>query len=488
MKKQLQTASFILAFIMILVSCKKNESQQGISLNGKSKLFAGDAKWDLLGYGYDMTGDPMALQNASDAPIIDMKRFEADYFNRINTPTSTSGKQYYYYGASANEYMKEVIKGRTFNASVTGGTKALDAKDDKDNYYFTGSLATKNTNQNTYNFSSKTSYARFEEAYKIKQIQFTQDVTLDLLKNYLTSEFLNNINNYTAEDLVERYGTHVLLDISIGGRLVFDFSASLVNETTFEKKTKSVEGALGFFVKKFGINISTTRTTEEMTKSFNESRDRKFGLEFYGGTNSGRSVSFDANGNSSETINIAGWEQSVNVNNAGLVNIERAAPIYEFISDPVKKQQVKNAVEKYISDRQIMLSPQEVYEFYNTIKGKHAYNLNPYMNLLFPSYPPNGQPFKAFSLPHNGAVPVYQFYNPKTEDHVMTTNMYPGWVGYNYDGILFYAYTTQVSGSVPVYEFYHSGSKDHVYSTNKNMIANFPGWQYTHIPFYSFQN
>lgn len=166
-------------------SCKKNErvEEKGLTGNHKSLAIAGDEKWDLLGYGYDMTGDPLALQNASDAPVIDMKSFERDYFNRINTPTTTEGKQYYYYGATANEYLKDVIKERNFSLSVTAGTKSP-TEDGK--FYFTGSLTSKNKNQNIYSFSSKYSYARFEETYRVKIIQFNGDVSIDLLKNYLT--------------------------------------------------------------------------------------------------------------------------------------------------------------------------------------------------------------------------------------------------------------------------------------------------------------
>nr|WP_315422112.1 MAC/perforin domain-containing protein [uncultured Pedobacter sp.] len=351
---KLQIICLLCVLTAAFSSCKKNElaEEKGLTGNHKNLAIAGDEKWDLLGYGYDMTGDPLALQNASDAPVIDMKSFERDYFNRINTPTTTEGKQYYYYGATANEYLKDVIKERNFSLSVTAGTKSP-TEDGKS--YFTGSLTSKNKNQNIYSFSSKYSYARFEETYRVKIIQFNGDVSIDLLKNYLTPEFLSNVNTISADALVERYGTHVLTNISLGGRLVFDFSGSIVNETTTEKKTTSAEGALGFFVKKFGINISSTITNEEMTRNFNESRERSFGLQFYGGTNSGRSISFDSNGYSSESVNISGWEQSVNTKNCALVAIDNAVPIYEFIENPIKKQQVKEAVERYIIARQIKM-------------------------------------------------------------------------------------------------------------------------------------
>jgi hypothetical protein len=488
---KLKIICLLCVFTAALSSCKKSElaEEKGLTGNHKNLAIAGDEKWDLLGYGYDMTGDPLALENASDASVIDMKSFEKDYINRINTPTTTEGKQYYYYGASAYEYLKDVIKERNFSLSVTAGTKAP-TKDGES--YFTGSLTSKNRNQKIGSFSSKYSYARFEETYRIKIIQFNGDVSIDLLKNYLTPEFLSNVNTVSADALVERYGTHVLTNISLGGRLAFDFGGSIVSQTTTEKKTKSAEGALGFFVKKFGIDISSTITKEEMTRNFNESRERTFGLKFYGGTNSGRSVSFDSNGYSSESVSISGWEQSVTTKNCALVAIDNAVPIYEFISDPVKKQKVKDAVERYIQGRQLVLAPQEVYEFYTSILYKHANSLNPdmHLNYLSGGWHPNGQPFKAYSVDYNGAVPVYQFVSPTNGDRILWTDRNFTYSNYVYDGIVFYAYKYQKEGTVPVYQFASmNGNPDHLYNPNPDFVAPYyPNWQRDGVAFYAFPN
>jgi len=463
---KLKIICLLCVFTAAFSSCKKNElaEDKGLTGNHKNLAIAGDEKWDLLGYGYDMTGDPLALQNASDAPVIDMKSFERDYFNRINTPTTSEGKQYYYYGATASDYLKDVIKERNFSLSVTAGTKS---PTEDGQSYFTGSLTYKNKNQNIYSFSSKYSYARFEETYRIKIIQFTGDVTIDLLKNYLTPEFLNNVNTVSADALVERYGTHVLTNISLGGRLVFDFSGSIVNETTTEKKTSSAEGALGFFVKKFGINISSTISSEEMTKNFNESRERSFGLRFYGGTNSGRSVSFDSNGYSSESVSISGWEQSVNTKNCALVAIDNAVPIYELIADPVKKEQVKAAVEKYIRDRQIKdLGEVPIYAYYSSLGADHYFTpINQPTIGNNGDFKNEGIVFYAFNRPTDGTVPVYVYYNPKSADHYYGIGNQPTIGDFRNEGIAFFAYPKNTPYTRPVYMYYSSRDGDHYMGT-----------------------
>ncbi|MBT2559662.1 hypothetical protein J7E50_17200 [Pedobacter sp. ISL-68] len=472
---KLQIICLLCVITAAFSGCKKNElaEEKGLTGNHKNLAIAGDEKWDLLGYGYDMTGDPLALENASDATVIDMKRFEIDYFNRINTPTTTEGKQYYYYGATAYEYLKDVIKERNFSLSVTAGTKSP-TEDGKS--YFTGSLTSKNKNQNIYSFSNKYSYARFEETYRIKIIQFTGDVSIDLLKNYLTPEFLNNVNTTSADALIERYGTHVLTNISLGGRLVFDFNGSIVNETTTQKKTESLEGALGFFVKKFGIDISSTRSNEEMTRDFNESRERTLGLKFYGGTNSGRSVSFDSNGYSSESVNISGWEQSVNTKNCALVAIDNAVPIYEFITDPVKKAEVKAAVEKYIADRQINVVYETfpLYRFYNWTE--HYYTTT---NGSYPGYHSEGIEGYLYKEESTGSVPLYQYYNG-TDHYYTTTN--GSYSGYQFQGVVGYMYINQFPGTVPLYRYYNN--TDHYYTTAS---GNYPGYHYEGIEGYLYK-
>ena len=67
------------------------------------------------------------------------------------------------------------------------------------------------------------------------------------------------------------------------------------------------------------------------------------------------------------TIDKYSWEKSVTAANAGLtkINWDKAYPIYEFISDPVKREQVKKAVIKYINDSQLsVLQLNPIYEMF----------------------------------------------------------------------------------------------------------------------------
>ncbi|WP_162926617.1 MAC/perforin domain-containing protein [Pedobacter chitinilyticus] len=483
---------------LFLISCSKSELQNNPKEEpaplikkpggGAGVMIAGDGKYDLLGYGYDMTGDAFALENASDAPIIDMKRFETDFAHRVNTPTTTEGKQDYYYGATAYEYVKDINRKKDFSASVSLGPK-VPAKDGE--HLFTGNAGYKDSSNNNYSFNSRYSFAHFEATYRIKKIQFNGDVDINLLKNYLTPEFLNNIVTYSADALVERYGTHVLTGISLGGRLRFDFSAALVNQATTEGKNRTVTGGLGFFTKLLGINLSTTLTTQEMTKSFNESRERRLSLSFSGGTNSGRSVSFDSNGNSSETVNISSWEQSVNANNCALIGVENAVPLQEFITDPIKKEQVRIAIENYIKARQIKLEYSKVllYNFYSKQLG-HIFTIDSNFGTTNSGWIRIfNDPIYVYDSQKPGSVPVYIMQHRTRSVYCVTANNtidLDVWKEANYP--VFYAYTAKDPNVYPIYQFYHPKTPSYGYFYDLTYRPLLNGWVENGIKFYAFNS
>jgi len=486
MNKLTRIACLLWAFTAILSGCKKNDtmkSDSDVVVKGNSQLIAGDGKWDLLGHGYDITGELFERKNTSKVSIIDIDRFYIDYPARIPTPTDTKGGFRVYYGATAMDYVKDI------NVKKMIGIKGSGGNSDSSKLYGTGNFSLTNNGQSTYTYSAKSSYATYESWYRIKSIDFTDDVTIEMLKNYLTPEFTAYLSNYSAQEIVSTYGTHVLLGIDIGGRLKYDYKGSIVKETNYDLKLRAVKAGFSIGIKKiFSIDLSTDVSTEEKTTISNETTDKLFAGTFYGGNNSGVSFTGDASGNTSTSINLVTWQQSINVNNASLIGINNCVPIYDFITDPVKKQQVKDAVEKHIADSQIILTPQEVYEFHTSTYSRHAYNIDPNMYLKFitDGWRPNGQPFKAYSTPYNNAVPIYQHFNPQYNDRILWPDPNPGWGGYRQEGIIFYAYTTQVPGTVPIYSFIRSNGPDHYYSTNSNPFDS--TWKNNGAAFYAFPN
>lgn len=486
----------VLALMTVLWSCKKNDDQKeplkqdvGTSKNKAQVRWAADGKWDLLGFGYDVTGDVLNAESASDAPIIDMVSFERDYLQRIGYSNTGSGSQDFYAGVSASDYLKDVIKKRSW------GVKTSMDQDDaaKKKFYFSASISRNREDQHTTTYSSRYSYATFESFRAVKRIWFTQDVPPSLLMNYLTPEFVYNVATLDAMSLVRRYGTHVLLDITIGGKLRLDYSSVIAKESDYTKNQRTTTVGLAGGVKKIlGISFDASVTNEEITKVNTESKSKQYTLKFFGGTNSGRTISFDSEGNTSESLNIASWEQSVTPTNSALVHVDNAIPIYEFIADPVKKSQVQAAVEQYLIDNQAKeLGEVPIYEFYHDYNGDHVLSSN--RQVVVPQYGGwayHGVPFYAFPVQANGTVPIYEYYHDWEGDHYYTTNSNAvplSQAGWHAHGIIYYAFSGPGLGRVPLYEYYHDGNSDHYYSINPNAVNVSPGnWVKHGIAFYVY--
>lgn len=476
MKNNLKSL-LILGLCITIGSCSKNDLKPGDTgyvKNHENFASGGDGKWDLLGYGYDVTGPLMENDNASDAPIIDMNRFVADHLNKIDAPTNSSAEQNSYSGATAFDYLREVTRKRSGGIEIVPG-EGNSGKDDKP--LFSGSLS--KDNNSIYSFSSKYSFASYEHMLRIKRIRFTGDASNNLLMQYLTPDFLNNVANYTAEQLVKRYGTHVLLDVSLGGRLTYNYKGSIITVNEANQKSLGIKAGLSFGLKKIGINLNFGMTNEEITKTTNETRNRTYSLKFSGGTNSGRTISIDKDGNTSESINVASWEQSVNANNCALVDIGKSVLLYELIADPIKKAQVKTAVEKHISDSQVEV--QELYPLY-AVKS-HGDKNNMYVtsisavNELVYGYGNEYQGLVGYVIakPGSSTTPLHYMKSNGDKNNFFLTSMAAvnehiiRWGNIHY-GIVGYVLQNPNSDTLPFYQVKSDGDKNTMYVTSQSAV------------------
>lgn len=461
---------------VFLTNCKKNEVPQEKLLNNNSSntAVAGDEKWDVLGYGYDATGEYLHLNSVKTLPVIDVEKFNNEHKGKIYMPTTTVSPQAgYYYGSTASEFIKEINKQGKFDASASYGNKdSLKTG----GMFFTASFSKEKSSESLKNTASRFSYAWYEETVNIKRMQFTDDIDVNILKNYTTDDFKTYINTKSPEEMIRLYGTHVLMNVDLGGRLVFSFAANIATETTQEKKAEKMQGGLGFFIKKFGINLGGNKTTEEMTKNFNESRERQLYLTYLGGTNSGRTISFDINGNSSESINLASWQQSISTKNCALTDIRKMVPLYHFVTDPTKRAQLKAAIEKYINDNQITeLGEVPIYAYYNASRADHYFTTVNLPTIANGAFINEGPEFYAFKEQKQGTVPIYGYYYERGADHYYTTVNSPTIANGDFknEGVAFYAYPSAGTGRVPIFVYYFSRGADHYYTpVNSPTLSN----------------
>ncbi|RGX90517.1 hypothetical protein DXA67_00605 [Bacteroides fragilis] len=118
-------------------------------------------------------------------------------------------------------------------------------------------------------------------------------------------------------------------------------------------KKKSYSLWLKSLVNDIGVGVNFDRNVETSETLIRENQHRMLYVLFYGGT--GTNLVYDLEKGLPTRIDIQQWESGVNLSNANLtdINWEETYPIYEFIQNPQKKAEVKNAVERYILERQI---------------------------------------------------------------------------------------------------------------------------------------
>jgi len=90
-------------------------------------------------------------------------------------------------------------------------------------------------------------------------------------------------------------------------------------------------------------------------------------------------------------------------------------------------------------------------------------------------YISEGHSFNIFTHHHMGLVPVFRYYHGTAQDHFYTVNSEEvgtkdtgktGPNGYSCEGVMGYCSPTEFFGGVPVYRYYNGKTQDHFYTTN----------------------
>lgn len=498
--KRINLIYTLIASTMLLTNCKKNEITQDKLPNNNSEKQAsgGDGKWDVLGYGIDVTQDMLETGSMSDASIFDVNQFAVDFKDK-NDPSkvvgievnSVAGGSYdIFTGFSAFEHTKNISTKKSIggDGNVSVPFSSDPQAQEKKLINFTGNFSKNTGDTNNTTVSSRFSYATFEMWHRVKRIRFTQDVTTATLLKYLTPEFKNYVATKTATEIVNRYGTHVLLDISLGSRIRINYSGQAGTETSETKKTSTVKAGIGVTVlSMFGLNINADKTKEELTKLTNETSQKNYNGKYYGGNNTGTSLSFDSDGKSTSNFNLASWQQGITDRNAALINIDRSMFIYDFITDPTKKSQVKAAVEKHIKDRQITeLGEVAVYIYNNKKTTDHYFSTVNEPSISEGQYINEGIAFYAFTKPSNGTVPIYSYFSTSEKAHYLSVKNQPSLLGsyVNENKILFYAYDKLAENRVPVYAYSGVYGGDYYFTTENRPTLENGGYRNQGLAFY----
>lgn len=462
MNKILKISAFIAFTSMFFFSCNNREditskdgnltansalNKQSIKPLNKAIFYA---SYNYLGSGYDVTQD-YANENSTGNQIIDIDKFKADFPTRVLTEYPLSQGYLEEYGENAETYSKKVTSKVDVGFSLPLFKSTL-----------TSSFSSTTSSSNK--FDGKYIYGSYDLTIKQKRFRFNS--TSDILKNYLTDDFKQDLLMLTPQQLVQFYGTHVLLDIYTGAKMDIKFQSETSNQNREYASRVGIKTGI-----KDIFNVDISNDVDISSSSMNYSKKLSYRTR---GGDPAKGLVGDLNlDQTNPKINISNWQNSSNADNSVLVDFGQngLTLIYNLISEPIKKAQVKAYVDKYLVDNQVNLEyiPVPVYSYYSGQDRDHYFNISsttPY------NYANEGEAFKALSYKSTNAVAVYGYYSSNDKDHYytrspVTPNQYVA------EGVFFYAYQTQIAGTVPIYGYYSSSDKDHFLSKSSITPSNY---------------
>ena len=193
-----------------------------------------------------------------------------------------------------------------------------------------------------------------------KERQFIKygDLEMEELKDYVYKTVLKKLNadisnktdeekqKYYDEEIFDRYGTHVLMDIMLGGRMDLNY----VYNNTSKKSMQDIKMELDATYKTFAAKVSGSISTEISTKSESFAKNSTFTASRVGG-----SVSPDINTYEKALDTYKDWSQSIQDGisleffDVGNNCQDSLLPIWEFADSDEKRAEIILAYEKYVS-------------------------------------------------------------------------------------------------------------------------------------------
>lgn len=331
MKKLFLFMSWVM---LILSGCadediiERNSPSFPQSVNTRS---AGDGVYDILGYGYDITG-PYLDTKSSRAIVFDTnKLLEKGLITPYKLEESrfrySSGKDVIDFTTNMSSSLQMSTPGIL---KVIGGASL--------NLAFGGNS----------HYNSDYSFAYCTQQYIDSRYRISE-ADINVLKTCLTKQFIERLSTYTPEQIVEEYGTHVLKDIYLGAK----FEVYYMAKSTSSSKKESINAGLGASLfslfkmdGKFQYDESLAITNKEQSLYY-----------FTIGGDPAVGVQGSLNPENSPSIDIGKWMASVKSSTPKFIDVDNNSqsfiPIYELVTDPTKKQTLKAYIDNYIKSKEV---------------------------------------------------------------------------------------------------------------------------------------
>lgn len=286
----------------------------------------GDAIYNLLGYGYDIT-DKYASTSSVRAQVIDVPLFISNNDKEAFSPSNgTHGFTMKFYGANAEDLsarLSEIYE-------VSEGLNVFKST-------FISSFPENNALSKKYGYG----YSSWIFIRRKLRIQATKG------SNSLTTTFTEDVKTLNAQQLVKKYGTHILQRIHIGTRINVIYQSEVPDNS--ERISAIREGMDYANIKVFGFSPIMVNSIN--IKALNTNSSIKLRYDIIGGD---LSKVKELNIAGIKRIDINDWNKSLSESDYRFIDFDRNGliPLYDLIVDNTKKTIVKEFIMKYILENQ----------------------------------------------------------------------------------------------------------------------------------------
>nr|WP_294877396.1 MAC/perforin domain-containing protein [uncultured Pedobacter sp.] len=332
---------FMAAFAM-LASCKKKSEEIVIEeklspdielvVKGATEetqpLYQPSETYNFLGFGYDAT-DKFNNQASIRASVVDVEAYIASG-SRINIIRSGEASWRTVEAENAAD-LSEIF------SNSYEHTKGLRLFGNTIEKTFPGTVVT----------DRKYVYGYFYLYWISKRFKFYDEKPAN---NYLTSDFKRDITLLNAQELVHKYGTHVLKGIEMGSKLDVIYQAEAKEEN---RGAIIREGLRYAMIRTFGI--STGYMDDVNLRHLNANSSAQIYFSATGGDMSKLKIETI---NNRRVVNIANWLSTTTEDGAQFIFAYRNGlePLDSFVDDSVKKAEVKSYLEEYFAAKAIKLT------------------------------------------------------------------------------------------------------------------------------------
>lgn len=451
----------VLGLLLSFFSCTEDSTFDIIEQpeeNAPTTRSPGDDIYDALGYGYDITGEYLG-EGSTRLRVLNVDLFVKNNKDRFDNPFVGVIDQRIYAGEDAKSFLDQIIKSSNFSGSVG----SLPEKKDKGGF-FSGTVTSGFKSETKYFYSTKYSFAK-AEVFK-KQRQYLLNTDIATLSRYLSPAFTEDLNKYSADKIVEMYGTHVLTNITVGGIYTAYYKSAIIEENSRTEKTTTVGAGAKYNFNKMGLDANGSWSSTAIKERNKKNTNWECHIKCLGGSTSGTSYTITPEQGITTTINLGAWTESVDDTHCRLVDVNWNAtyPIYDLITDPIKKAELKVAVEKYIDSKKI--EPLPIVPFYQYWgNGEHFYDQKYAPTAGNGEYRYEYVAWYLLNAPQKNTIPFHQYWGDGEHYYCASHNPAPSILNglYRYEGVVGHIYDHYEPGTVPLYAYWGNG--EHFYCT-----------------------